>query len=186
MTVNNIQDENHRLRTRLASLLSTKPGEAAQPVSEEAVSSVPTGIDYAQLSRLQAELAAAKATLLERELELGKAHGGHATERGDEIRASLLTSGTALASMQSEVKALHSVISHIRIERDNLARQRDTLSRELEARRVLRDTVNETPQGGHPRAAGVERALLDLRGMVDGVIKTWDQVSCCNGVPEPS
>jgi hypothetical protein len=177
MTVNNIQDENHRLRTRLAGLLSTKPGEAAQPGSEvEAAASVPTGIDYAALARLQAELAGAKATLLERELELGKAHGGHQTERGDEIRAQLVRSGSDLHALQAEVKALHSVISHMRIERDGLARQRDTLGRELEARRALRDAVGEAP-GGQQRAAGVERALLDLRGLVDGVIKTWDQVS---------
>jgi len=184
MTVFNIQHENQRLRERLATLLSAKPGESSgsnsgtdnNHNSRVEVSSIPTGIDYATLSKLQAELASAKATLLQRELELGKAQGIQQVDNAaDDIRATLLTSSTALQSLQSEVKALHSLISHLRRERDDLARQRETLARELEARRLLKEAVNDTP-AGNMRAAGVERALLDLRALVDGVIRSWDQV----------
>lgn len=174
MTVNNIQDENQRLRARLASLLANKPSDAAQSTGD-AETPMPTGIDYTGLAKLQSELAEAKATLLQRELDLSNAQG-HDTEDGDGARAALLSSTASLQSVQAEVKTLQSLIAHLRSERDTFSRQRDVLSRELDARRVLRETVGEIP-GGNARAAGVERALLDLRSLVDGVLKTWEQVS---------
>lgn len=192
MTVTNIQDENARLRARLAALLTSKPGEEeAAPAAAPAEAAVPTSIDFAGLSRLQAELMAAKATLQDRELELGKAseaetdentnaNGGGSGSGADDARAAVLSSGTALAAVQAEVKTLHGLIAHLGRERDALARQRDTLTRELDARRMLKDAFGDVPEGDGQqsgRAAGVERALLDLRSVVDGVIKTWDQVS---------
>lgn len=177
MTVNNIQEENNRLRARLSTLLANKSTDTTQAQQDE--DAPPSGgIDYANLVKLQAELASAKATLLERELELARqqekdGQGGDNTE----LRQVLLTHTTSLHAVQSEVKTLHMLIAHLRTERDNLSRQRDTLAREIEARRTLRNTAGETPTPAlNSRASGSERALLELRGIVDGAIKSWEQV----------
>lgn len=182
MTVNNIQDENQRLRTRLSSLLASKSEDAPQvPTDVEAAGhSNPGGIDYANLAKLQSELASAKATLLEREMELARVQGEEPTGDNDDVRRLLLTHATSLQTAQSEVKVLHSAISHIRMERDNLARQRDILTREVEARRSLQDATNGSPPTS-ATATGVERALLELRGLVDNTIKSWEQVSARGG-----
>lgn len=175
MTVNNIQEENNRLRSRLSALLAPKPTEQSQASADTETMSGAL-VDYGQLGKLQAELAAAKATLVDRELELARIKGAD-DDDDDVLRRDILHQNTTLQSAQAEVKALHSVIKQLRSERDSLARQRDVVSREIEARQSLREASGETPSlSTNARAAGVERALLELRGLVDGVIRSWDQV----------
>lgn len=175
MTVNNIQDENQRLRSRLAALLASKTDESSEP-HDAAEVAAPAGIDYTTLAKLQTELATAKDTLMQRELELATLQGTSEDDGTDDLRSAYLSSSKTLQNGQYEVKALHSLIGHLRSERDGLARQRDMLSRELEARRALREVAADGT-GSNSRAVGVERALLDLRGLVDGVIRNWEQVS---------
>lgn len=176
MTVNNIQDENNRLRARLSTLLASKSAE--QPPSsgdQELITGTP--VDYSHLGKLQAELASAKSTLMDREMELSRIQGG-GDEDIEKLRRDVAQQNTALQNTQAEVKTLHALIKQLRSERDNLARQKDVLTREIEARRLLRDSSGETPSlSTNARAAGVERALLELRGLIDGVIRSWDQAS---------
>lgn len=184
MTVNNIQDENNRLRARLSALLSSKSAEQP-PSTTDPDPTTTTSVDYAHLGKLQAELATAKATLIDREMELTRAQGG-GDEDSDRLRRDVAQQTIALQISQAEVKSLHSLIKQLRSERDNLARQKDIVTREIEARRILRDASGEAPSlSTNARAAGVERALLELRGMIDSVIRSWDQVStaleeCCS------
>lgn len=174
MTVNNIQDENNRLRARLSALLASKSAEQP-PALGEPESTAGTSVDYTHLGKLQAELASARSTLLDREMELTRIQGG-GDEDSERLRRDVAQQAVALQSTQAEVKTLHSLIKQLRSERDNLARQKDVLAREVEARRVLRDSSGETPSlSTNARAAGVERALLELRGLIDGVIRSWDQ-----------
>jgi chromosome segregation ATPase len=183
MTVNNIQDENNRLRARLAALVAVKP-DTVQPDGDAAnVSS--SSIDISTLSRLQGELAAAKATLLERELELGRM-GSPATQTPadtDDTRHTLVSRTSALQEAQSEVRALNTVINELRTEHESLNRRRDVVTRELELRRSLQGSPGESAalSPANSRASGVERTLLELRGLVDGVIKTWEQVRTSPG-----
>lgn len=185
MTVNNIQDENHRLRSRLSALLAAKVPEPTQPPAEaDAVPNAVPGpvitatLDYEGLSKLQAELASAKATLSSKEVELGRLRGElNDSGQADDAQHQLLTHAASLKTSQSEVASLHALINHLRADRDSLARQRDVLSHEISARRALREFVADSPSTTSSRANGVERALLELRGVVDGVVKTWEQVS---------
>lgn len=181
MTVSNIQDENNRLRARLSSLLSVKPDTAHASGDVEAAHNnvASSSIDYANLAKLHSDLAEAKSTLLEKELELGRLQATDGQNGDvDETRRALLSRTTALQAVQSEVRGLHLAINHLRTEHESLSRQRDVVTRELEARRALQTSVDDIPalEAG-ARASSIERALLELRGIVDGVIKTWDQVS---------
>lgn len=176
MTVNNIQDENNRLRARLSALLASKSAEQ-QPSTGDSELVAGTPVDYTHLGKLQAELASAKSTLMDREMELTRIQGG-GDEDVERLRRDVAQQNVALQSTQAEVKTLHSLIKQLRTERDSLARQKDVLAREIEARRILRDSSEETPSlSTNARAAGVERALLELRGLIDGVIRSWDQAS---------
>ncbi|BEI94942.1 uncharacterized protein CcaverHIS019_0705230 [Cutaneotrichosporon cavernicola] len=184
MTVNNIQEENNRLRARLAALVSVKP-DATPP---DAVSVSSSSIDVATISRLQGELAACKATLLDRELELGHLNTPAADIQAgaDETRRTLVSRTATLQEAQSEVRALNTVINELRTEHDNLNRRREIVTRELELRRSLQGSPGEATalSADHSRASGVERTLLELRGLVDGVIKTWEQSSMIPSRPE--
>ncbi|KAL1409681.1 hypothetical protein Q8F55_003677 [Vanrija albida] len=188
MTVNNIQDENHRLRSRLSALLAAKVPEATQP-SAEAEAPVATAplitatLDYEGLSKLQTELASAKTTLSSKEIELGRLRGEvNDSGQGDEAQHQLVAQTASLKASQAEVASLHSLIGHLRADRDSLARQCDVLSHEISARRALREFVADAPSTTSSRANGVERALLELRGLVDGVVKTWEQSSVLTSI----
>ncbi|BEI87171.1 hypothetical protein CcaverHIS002_0705170 [Cutaneotrichosporon cavernicola] len=171
-----VEEENNRLRARLAALVSVKP-DATPP---DAVSVSSSSIDVATISRLQGELAACKATLLDRELELGHLNTPAADIQAgaDETRRTLVSRTATLQEAQSEVRALNTVINELRTEHDNLNRRREIVTRELELRRSLQGSPGEATalSADHSRASGVERTLLELRGLVDGVIKTWEQV----------
>ncbi|GMK59953.1 hypothetical protein CspeluHIS016_0901700 [Cutaneotrichosporon spelunceum] len=186
MTVNNIQEENNRLRARLATLVAVKP--EATPSDGDATSVSSSSIDVTTISRLQGELAAAKTTLLERDLELGRLNNpaSHVHAGVDETRGTLVTRTAALQEAQSEVRALHAVINELRTEHDNLSRRREVVTRELELRRSLQGSSGETATlpADSARASGVERTLLELRGLVDGIIKTWEQSSMIPGRPD--
>lgn len=163
---------------RLSSLLAVK-AEAAPPAPDAEASIASSSIDYANLAKLHAELASAKSTLLERELELSRLQstGGQSGDV-DDTRRALLSRTLELQAVQSEVRALHLAINHLRSEHETLARQRELVARELEARKALQGAVQDAPAlAAGARATSIERALLELRGIVDGVIKTWDQVS---------
>lgn len=180
MTVNNIQEENNRLRARLSSLVAVKP-EAVPKFDggEGAPSSSSSHIDFAALTRLQVELSAAKATLLERELELGRLINldQNQLDDVDETRRTLVARSAALQVAQSEVRALNSVINELRTEHELLNRRHEVVSRELDVRRSLHDSsADSSPLSTASRANGVERTLLELRSLIDGVIKTWEQV----------
>ncbi|CAK9782271.1 hypothetical protein CC85DRAFT_282286 [Cutaneotrichosporon oleaginosum] len=183
MTVNNIQEENNRLRSRLAALVAVKPD--TQP-DQETAGSASFNIDVTAVSRLQGELAAAKATLLERELELGRVSSPttQASTGSDETRRVLASRTAALQEAQAEVRALNAVINELRTEHESLIRRRDVVTRELELRRSLQDTPGESAALSPSRASGVERTLLELRGLVDGVIKTWEQTSMIPARPD--
>lgn len=179
--MNNIQEENNRLRARLSSLVSVKP-EAAQKVDsgDAAPTTSSSHIDFAALTRLQVELSAAKATLLERELELSRLSSVDQVQSDgiDETRRTLVARSTALQAAQSEVRALNTVINELRTEHELLNRRHEVVSRELDVRRSLNDSSAESsPLSTATRANGVERTLLELRSLIDGVIKTWEQVS---------
>lgn len=178
MTVNNIQEENTRLRARLAALVAVKPDTAPPEGDVPSISS--SSIDITILSRLQGELAAAKATLLDRELELGRLSSPAAqTPAGaEETRRTLVSRTAALQEAQSEVRALNTVINELRTEHESLNRRCEVVTRELELRRSLQGSPGESASlsSANSRATGVERTLLELRGLVDGVIKTWEQV----------
>lgn len=179
MTVNNIQEENNRLRARLSSLVTVKP-EAAQVADNGDASNNPSSssIDISALARLQGELSAAKATLLERELELGRLGNSAASQNGiDETRRTLMSRTAALQATQAEVRALNTVINELRTEHESLNRRREVVSRELEVRRSLQASPGDASAiSAASRSSGVERTLLELRGLVDGIIKTWEQV----------
>lgn len=177
MTVNNIQDENNRLRARLSALLASRSAEQLPSTGDQETTIGPS-VDYTHLGKLQAELASAKSTLLDREVELARVQGA-GDEDSERLRRDVAQQNAALQGMQAEVKTLHSLIRQLRSERDSLARQKDILAREIDARRILRESSGEASSlSTNARAAGVERALLELRGLIDGVIRSWDQASC--------
>lgn len=182
--MSNIQEENNRLRARLSSLISVKP-EAVPTVDggDGSASNAPSSsIDIATLARLQGELSAAKTTLLDRELELGRIVNSASQPQlssTDETRRTLMSRTAALQAAQSEVRALNTVVNELRTEHESLNRRREVVSRELDVRRSLNDSPGDAAAiSTASRASGIERTLLELRGLVDSVIKTWEQVRC--------
>jgi chromosome segregation ATPase len=164
LTVTNISDENQRLRNHLSALLAQQ--RQALPIVQPQTETS-NGVDYANLARLQAELQAAKVVLLEKEANLD-------AKGSDPLRKQLIASNETLNALQAEVKSLYAVVEHLRLERETLARQNEMVLREIEGRRAVRDAVDDVGSG---RSVGVERALLDVRGVVDAVVKSWGQVS---------
>lgn len=51
---------------------------------------------------------------------------------------------------------------------------------ENEHQSALPESTQQTPEGddGNRDGAGVDKALLDIRGWIDAAVKGWDQVSC--------
>ena len=95
--------------------------------------------------------------------------------------------------IDEENTALVAHVRYLKEENDRIERQRKTLEREILERKVLLESrarsrpPDEAEQNGSTSAAegskwapdgmGVERALLDLRGWLDGALKTWTAVS---------
>ncbi|KAK4684328.1 hypothetical protein P7C73_g5854, partial [Tremellales sp. Uapishka_1] len=174
LTVANIQEENNRLKAHLATLLVSK-----QPTSSQSPrpATDADGIDYTSLGKLQAELKVAKERLLMRELQLASL-SANPGEAGTEQRKELMEKEAVLGKMGGEARSLLAVIEHLREEKQALGLRRKIVERELEARRTLGGMVDQAVlDGGEKRALGVERALLDLRGWIDGAVKNWEQTS---------
>ncbi|KAL7423978.1 hypothetical protein Q5752_001563 [Cryptotrichosporon argae] len=190
MTVNNIQDENAALRARLSALLGQKPAaDAAAPggsahahahAAPAGHAARPITVDYAALGQLQAELAAARSALLARELERAGGSGDGDVSGDEETRAALVNETGRLEAARTEVRALHAVVAALKGERDGLARQRDVLARELDARRAVRAAVDDG-RTDSVQGLGAERALLEIRALLDGAIKSWDQTNILVG-----
>lgn len=158
------------------------------------------GLDLERLLPLQREL-----DNLRRRLEQRSEKGKTSTALGndDESEAVAITASSASASdsviIDDEKTALVAHVRYLKEENDRIERQRKTLEREIQERKVLLESrarsgpPDEAEQNGSTSAAGgskwaadgvgVERALLELRGWLDGALKTWTAVSRTLVVP---
>jgi hypothetical protein len=186
--VQNIQDENHRLRAQLQSLLaSANPNQAAEPTPDASASAGtndPLGLDYDTLSNLQAEL-----SILESKIRAAS----------QQPSAELAALHQTLHERTLQADTLRDLIVHLGTTRESVHTEKEILERELEGRRILgkaREIVVDAGGGGAPdderfdgllgvpgglgggRAVGVERALLEVRGWLDDAVRNWNQVRC--------
>ncbi len=189
ISVQQTHAENEQLRKKLTTLLANRPNGSSSytndplldPTLAQPARQAGTGIDYAYLSKLQTELSSNKATLLEKEVELARLKGVDTNPELDALRQTLLGHNTQLTTLEAEAKSLESTISHLRSERDELAKQRATIQREVDMRRALKATgLPEQIHEQHGEKLAVEtgddRGLMDVSWM-EVATKGWDQVS---------
>ncbi|WVQ76235.1 hypothetical protein IAR50_005900 [Cryptococcus sp. DSM 104548] len=150
--VANMQEENHRLRARLQSLMAARPSDSsvehphveqlASPVPASPITVIGTGIDYVYLSKLHNELANSKGSLLEKSVDLSRMIVGDEGPLDDDhrpLRLELIANLTKLAALRSEMAGLENVMTHIKQEKDNMQVERVKVERELAGRRVARE-----------------------------------------------
>ncbi|RSH81517.1 hypothetical protein EHS25_006874 [Saitozyma podzolica] len=144
--VNATREENERLRQRIAALSAARNGGAqvdtanAQEASPAVSPPQETpGIDFTYLGKLQAEISSAKTQLLDKQLELNRLKAGDAAAvpyaEIEVLRHVLLSHHGKLATLQAEASSLQAVIEHVQRERTELAAQRESLAKEVEARK---------------------------------------------------
>lgn len=177
MTVQNIQEENQRLRNQLQTLLASGNASnvpANESVPETSANPDTLGLDYDLLSTLQTELESLEAKI----------------QSASNPSAQLAALTHTLNEKTIQADALRDTISHLKTTREAVHTEKEVLEREIQGRKILakaREIVGEddrfeglmgVPGGlGGGRAVGVERALLDVRGMLDEAVRTWNQVS---------
>ena len=183
IAVQNMHTENEQLRARLAVLSANRPKTAASssanigfPPLVNPATQAGTDIDYNYLAKLQAELASAKATLLEKELEHVRLKGGKVDADADGLRQLLLSHNTKFTMLRAEANSLDNTLAQLRTQRDELGKQSSVIRRELEARKVSRAMTTSDEQVGENRITEAER-LMDVSGWMEAASNDWNQVS---------
>jgi hypothetical protein len=191
-------EENAKLRARLAELLAARssvaPPEIASATPPPASAKpIESGVDYAYLSKIQSEIHTAKATLLERELELNRLRNDTPVKADasiDNLRRGLLKQYTKQTYLQAEATSLETMIGQIRTEKDELGKQTDLLNRDILHRKTYQivEVPTEPPQSEamevdvgvgemeehgeiahdheHEEAIG-DKSMMDIGGWVD-------------------
>lgn len=194
-------------------LLADRPGMAASPVFEvphAAASSASnnntassindlSGTHHRYLRRFVTDLAGLKNQLIAKEIELDHARSRNAAASStvdtaevaqpvedDEVlrlRSEVTEKAANLVMLQAEERAMESMVKQLRLEKDYLHKQRDRISREVDARMAIKqiNDVAEDRQAEEGSAAArqetaVEKVLLEVRGVLDETIAKWNEV----------
>lgn len=164
---------------QLPATSSTIPGQSERRLSVDAE----LGLDISRLGALQRELDGLRRRAEERsELQAASldSDANNATGSGNVVKE----------EDDDERTALLAHVRYLKEENDRISRQRKTLEREIEKRKILlasRERLQETGEDGSKAedgadgekgdGVGVERALLTVRGWLDDALRTWSAVS---------
>ena len=198
-SVKDVEEENIRLRARLAALSGHSGGseptpDTAVPKSVETASAPiedPLAIDHGYLKRLQAELEAARETLLNKQIEVARLLGAEFSDEVEAMRSSIFSQHGNLVTLQAETSSLDRMMGHLMKEREDINKQADLIRADIDERKngtkgqVNGKAHDANPQdssaadGGDKQAGSsrVEQALMEIRGWVDAAVREWGQVS---------
>ncbi|ORY22620.1 hypothetical protein BCR39DRAFT_551169 [Naematelia encephala] len=198
VTVQNLQDQNARLRAKLAVLAASRPNPSSDPTTiVEGSTSTPsapagTGIDLVYVGKLRQELLSAKRTLLDKEAQIARLRGDSTPSTNvDGIRMNMLQRNAELTQLSAEARSLEVMTAQLSAEKDELTRQARVVSDELDARKVLKAVgegqVEEAGLGEgdadgieeHAGQEGVDGTLLDVR-WIDEAVRNYDHSA---GIP---
>jgi hypothetical protein len=96
-------------------------------------------------------------------------------EEQPELRERLIRNMGSLILVQAETASIRRMIENLRLEKVNMSKERDTITREVDARMAVKQINGVGGEGAG--VDNVEQALLEVRGWVDETIAKWDQVS---------
>ena len=143
------------------------------------------GLDMTRLRVLQEELEGLRRRLAARSASQSAEGVDTALVSNDNL-AGVREQGTGDEDDADERTALLAHVRFLKEENERVGRQRKTLEREIEKRKILlasrtRDSDEDGPATSTELedGVGVERALLEVRGWLDDALKTWSAVSLC-------
>jgi membrane-associated HD superfamily phosphohydrolase len=188
--VNELSEQNEKLRTKLDKLLAERPGLSpnhsiveSTPLPE-ATTEQPKlpEIDLRYFRKVLNNLEAHKYTLLTKEIQLERLHQGeHDMEMHDDelhdLRERLIRNIGNKLLAEAEVKSIEYIIRNLRLEKVSLTKERDTIAREVDARMAVKEIngVGEDEAGSQEDV--VEKALLDVKGWIEETLAKWADVS---------
>ena len=185
-SVSVMSEENAQLREKLTFLRAARGETSNLVVSDptasalKALASPALDIDYAYIGKLQAELVKAKATLLERQLQLVRLKGDSLSTDGDAARQTLLERMTTLSSIQTEKKALERMTQYLDGETLALSQHRQVVQKAINGEPVDLPSLGSVAavEAPLPELTAEERAtsLLDVRGWLEATLRGWTQV----------
>ena len=182
-----LSDENEKLRARLAKLQADRPGSTqtdVEPASTLLPSDTPEPklpeLDHQYFRKVVNNLEAHKFTLLSKEMELERFRQGFTdsdtpVEEQPELRERLIRTMGNLILVQAETASIKRMIENLRLEKVNMSKERDTITREVDARMAVKQINGVGGEGAG--VDNVEQALLEVRGWVDETIAKWEHVS---------
>ena len=171
-----------------ANLARHVTSQTAVPPVISPPAAIEVSADNAYLTKIFKELAAIKLTLLDKEVELAKAKGSEVRPEVDGLRRSLLSHNNALFKLQGEKGALQLLSERLLLEKEELAKQREGLAKELERRKRGAQEVADNPQqevesavvgmemDEEDRIDEQEAVALDLGPWVNAAVKSFAQV----------
>lgn len=181
-----LQDENEKYRARLAKLMAERPGPSSHTDVEAIPAPAPDTpepklpeLDHQYFRKVVTNLESLKFTLLSKEMELERFRQGLTdsdapVEPHGELRETLIRDMGHLILAQAETASVRRMIDNLRLEKVNMAKERDTITREVDARMAVKQ-INGV--GGEDAGVdNVEQALLEVRGWIDETIAKWENV----------
>ena len=184
-----LQDENEKLRIRLAKLQAERPGSAPHTELDPILPSLTVEVeprlpelDHQYFRKVVNNLESLKFTLLSKEMELERFRQGLTdsdtpVESLPELREKLIRNLGNLILVQAESGAINRITENLRLEKVNMAKERDTITREVDARMAVKQINGVGGEGPGGEVDNVEQALLEVRGWVDETIAKWENVS---------
>jgi hypothetical protein len=185
--VDELSDENEKLRARLAKLQAERPGSTStdlDPPADVLPSDAPEPklpeLDHQYFRKVVNNLESHKFTLLSKEMELERYQQGltdsdNPVEEQPELREKLIRNLGNLILVQAETASIKRMIENLRLEKVNMSKERDTITREVDARMAVKQINGVGGEGAG--VDNVEQALLEVRGWVDETIAKWEHVS---------
>jgi hypothetical protein len=188
--VDELSEENEKYRARLAKLMAERPGSSTQtdtPTAPEDPSpdapepKLPE-LDHQYFRKVVNNLESQKFALLSKEMELERFTQGLTDtdtpiDVHPELRERLIRNIGHLILARAETNAIKRMSENLWLEKVNMAKERDTITREVDARMAVKQINGVGGEGAGGGVDNVEQALMEVRGWVDDTISKWETVS---------
>lgn len=181
-----LSEENEKLRARLAKLQAERP-DSIQPDTEPTPSAALADasepklpeVDHQYFRKVVNNLESLKFTLLSKEMELERFRQGLtdtdvSVEEHPELRERLIRNIGNLLLVQAETHSIKHMTDNLKLEKVNMSKERDTITREVDARMAVKQIEGVGGEGAG--VDNVEQALLEVRGWIDETLAKWEHV----------
>lgn len=186
--VTELSDQNEKLRARLDKLQAERPGLSPNhsvlestplPDSSTEQPKLPE-VDHRYFRKVVTNLEAHKYTLLTKEIELERFRKGEPDVEMEEepfdLRERLMRNIGNKILAEAEVKSIDHMIRNLRLEKVSLIKERDTITREVDARMAVKEINGVGEDGTGSQEDGVEKVLLQVKGWIEETLAKWADV----------